>query len=540
MQDTQAAQSDIDLLRRRLGQVGAAGVVMGGFALIFQVPPLLQGILAPWLLACHLAGIAASLGGWIAARKFKLGTRGLRVTDFTMTLASTLAYGGMGTFAACLRPEPNAIVALYTVQLVATYVVALRAALLPSTTRWTAFVTLVAFVGMVPVVSYVVTLGTLRAGEVIFGAVMWWTITVILTSITSSVNYGLRQDVKAARSFGQYQLVEKIGEGGMGAVYRARHHMLRRDTALKVLLPGHHSAKAIARFEREVRLTARLSHPNTVTVFDYGRTPDGCFYYTMELLEGATLEEIVQATGPMPPERAARVLFQVAGALAEAHELGLIHRDVKPSNIMLCARGGELDVAKVLDFGLVRESASLSESMATEIVGTPLYVPPEAISAPSQVTEAGDLYSLGAVAVFLLTGRPPFVARTLVEVCAHHLHSAPPVLGEPVPEPMRALVAACLAKSPAERPASARAVRDMLSPLAARWSEADARAFWAANAEAIRAQTRPVAAVDALGETLEIDVARRLSSEDPSGRLRGPAEGSGTRERTSSAVLRVG
>src|SRR5262249_50379022 len=203
--------------------------------------------------------------------------------------------------------------------------------------------------------------------------------------------YGLQKQVDRVQRLGQYTLEAKIGEGGMGAVYRARHAMLRRPTAIKLLPPDKAGSAALERFEREVQLTARLSHPNTVAVFDYGRTPDGVCYYAMESLDGADLHKIVRADGPQPPARVVHVLRQVASALAEAHGIGLIHRDVKPENIILCERGGLPDVAKVVDFGLVRDLDQASPlSRADMGQGTPLYPPPAAIRAPDRLAAPRD------------------------------------------------------------------------------------------------------------------------------------------------------
>jgi eukaryotic-like serine/threonine-protein kinase len=346
---------------------------------------------------------------------------------------------------------------------------------------------------------------------------MWGTLSVTLAGFISNVIYGLRRDVKEAREFGQYQLLEMIGAGGMGFVYRARHRMLRRDTALKLLPPTRSSAQAIARFEREVQLTARLSHPHTVTIFDYGRTPDGLFYYTMELLEGATLEDIVTATGPMPPARVVRVVRQIAGALAEAHELGLVHRDIKPSNIMLCARGGESDVAKVLDFGLVREQVTADVQRNHKpgpglLLGTPHYLSPEAIAQPAQVGPASDLYSLGAVAYYMLAGAPPFEAGTVVELCAHHLWSEPPPLpgSAAVPAPLEALIRSALAKEPAARPRGAQALAERLDALSlSGWSAREARAWWSENGARVSERRAAVSrSPDTTRRAIEVDLDR--------------------------------
>jgi tRNA A-37 threonylcarbamoyl transferase component Bud32 len=223
-----------------------------------------------------------------------------------------------------------------------------------------------------------------------------WSIVVGIAAGFSQTVHGLRKTVRNITKLGQYTLEQKLGEGGMGVVYRASHAMLRRPTAVKLLLPDRTDKAALARFEREVRRTAMLTHPNTVTVYDYGRTTDGVFYYAMELLEGLTLEQIVEIDGPQPAERVIHLLDQAAASLAEAHDAGLIHRDVKPSNILVVDRGGIADLVKVLDFGLVKDvrpgassedTASVALTQEKAITGTPLYMAPESLtstrSAPS-------------------------------------------------------------------------------------------------------------------------------------------------------------
>lgn len=297
---------------------------------------------------------------------------------------------------------------------------------------------------------------------------------------------GLRRQVEVARKLGQYTLETRLGQGGMGVVYRAQHAMLRRPTAVKLMTGS--DPKSLARFEREVQMTSRLTHPNTIAIYDYGRTPDGVFYYAMELLEGITLEDLVEVDGPQPPTRVLHILRQVSGAIAEAHATGLIHRDIKPANVMLTRRGRIPDFVKVLDFGLVkdlqdREAASLSVEGA--LVGTPLYLAPESITRPGQVSAAADLYAIGAVGYFLLAGVPVFVGKSLVEVCGQHLHNdpVPPSMRahRPVPEPIEALVLDCLAKDPARRPASADALMRRIEACereVGEWTPAQAESWW--------------------------------------------------------------
>jgi eukaryotic-like serine/threonine-protein kinase len=292
---------------------------------------------------------------------------------------------------------------------------------------------------------------------------------------------------REARQLGQYKLEKRIGEGGIGSVYRARHAMLRRPTAVKLLRPEKASKKTIRRFEREVRHTSRLTHPNTVAIFDYGRTPDGVFYYAMEYLPGVTLSRLIDEEGALPEGRVLHILKQTAASLAEAHDKGLIHRDVKPSNIMLCERGGVFDFVKVLDFGLVRQmdrADTLSDTAVDSITGTPLYLAPEAILDPSGVDARADLYSLGAVGYYLLVGRHVFDGTNLIEVCNHHLNTvpAPPTerLKRPVTQSLESIILRCLAKQRDERPKNARQLLEILEHITdvAPWTAAEARVWW--------------------------------------------------------------
>jgi serine/threonine-protein kinase len=320
-----------------------------------------------------------------------------------------------------------------------------------------------------------------------------WGIAVAMAAGFSQTIYGLRKAVHDIRKLGQYTLEKKLGEGGMGVVYRASHAMLRRPTAIKLLLPERAGKDALIRFEREVRRTAMLTHPNTVTVFDYGRTTDGIFYYAMELLEGASLDEIVQMDGPQPEERVLHLLEQAAGALAEAHDAGLIHRDVKPGNILVVDRGGISDWVKVVDFGLVKDVGFNSHvelnsfpvlSMENSITGTPLYIAPETVTAPHTVDARADLYALGAVGYWLLTGTHVFTGKSTIEVCAHHLHSIPDPpssrLGKPVSPDLEGILLACLAKNPQDRPASAHVLLESLRTCDAKglWTPARAAKWW--------------------------------------------------------------
>ena len=268
----------------------------------------------------------------------------------------------------------------------------------------------------------------------------------------------LRRQVAEARQLGQYRLRRRIGAGGMGEVYLAEHQLLKRPCALKLIRPDDATdPQALERFEREVRLTATLSHPNTVEIYDYGRAEDGTYYYVMEYLPGLSLAELVERYGPLPPARVVYLLRQVCGALREAHAAGLIHRDIKPSNIFAARRGGMDDVAKLLDFGLVRPAATARAahlSAEGQILGTPLFMSPEQATGGRELDERSDIYSLGAVAYYLLTGRPPFEGEDGIAVMIAHARDPvvpPSRVRAGIPEDLERVVLRCLAKDPAER-----------------------------------------------------------------------------------------
>jgi serine/threonine protein kinase len=303
------------------------------------------------------------------------------------------------------------------------------------------------------------------------------------------------------KQLGQYTLEEKIGEGGMGVVYRARHALLRRDTAVKLLLPDRADPASVARFEKEVRLTCQLTHPNTIQVYDYGHTPDGIFYYAMEFLRGLNLHELVARYGAQPEGRVVHILAQVCDSLAEAHALGLIHRDIKPGNVFLCSRGGVPDCVKVLDFGLVREFRADSvpqKNSAREnvIEGTPWFTPPEAIQGQVQTDPRSDLYAVGVLGYYLLTGQYIFDAEIISEIHEKQLAAAPVPPSRrttnPISAEMEQTILRCLEKDAAARPQSAAELKTLLlaSPAAADWTPEMRVAWWDAY------EHQPVAGVD--------------------------------------------
>ena len=311
----------------------------------------------------------------------------------------------------------------------------------------------------------------------------------------------LRRQVAEARHLGQYRLRQQIGAGAMGEVYLAEHQLLKRPCALKLIRPDRvGDPRALARFEREVRLTATLSHPNTVEIYDYGRTADGTYYYVMEYLPGLSLEELVERYGPMPPGRAVYLLRQLCGALREAHAVGLIHRDLKPSNIIAARRGGRDDVAKLLDFGLVRPAEAPAADLSAEgqILGTPLFMSPEQAAGDRELDQRSDLYSLGAVAYHLLTGRPPFngVGRLAVLIAHAHNPVVPPSLILPgIPEDLEHVVLRCLAKDAADRFADAESLERALRECACSgdWDQDRAARWWRDTGRTSRPHTTAAA-----------------------------------------------
>ncbi|MBC7854370.1 MAG: serine/threonine protein kinase, partial [Pirellulaceae bacterium] len=286
------------------------------------------------------------------------------------------------------------------------------------------------------------------------------------------------------------------------------HAMLRRPTAIKMLNVDKVNDASIQRFEREVQITCKLNHPNTVAIYDYGRTPEGVFYYAMEFLDGIDLQTLVEKYGPQPEGRVIRILRQICGSLYEAHSLGLVHRDIKPANIMLNRRGGETDVVKVLDFGLVKALDDAKQARQTGgLAGTPLYMSPEAIQTPDLVDARSDIYAVGAVGYFLLTGQTVFSATTLVELCQQHVTMTPDSpsqkLGRTISPELEGALLACLEKSQAKRPQTARDLSSSLdrAPTAGSWLTGDAEAWWGRH-ERGQAAASSAANLSAAGDTV--------------------------------------
>jgi len=300
----------------------------------------------------------------------------------------------------------------------------------------------------------------------------------------------LRREAFTARQLGQYRLKQRIGSGGMGEVYLAEHAMMKRPCAVKIIRPEMAGdPKALARFEREVRATAKLSHWNSIDIYDYGRTADGTFYYVMEYLPGHHVGELIEMEGPMPVGRVVYLMNQFCAALAEAHAIGLVHRDIKPANLFCAYRGGEYDVAKLLDFGLAKpmvEPGDMHLTQAGVITGSPLYMSPEQATGDAAMDARSDIYSLGAVMYYLLTGQSPFAYDNPVKVMIAHASEAVAPLRDlrpEIPYQLEEIILRCLEKDPGDRFQTATALRQALQDveLEEPWSSDQAAAWWTCN-----------------------------------------------------------
>jgi len=310
-------------------------------------------------------------------------------------------------------------------------------------------------------------------------------ITAVSATLGTHMIGALRRQVHEAQQLGQYHLIRRLGAGGMGEVFLAEHQMLKRPCALKLIRAENAgNPAALARFEREVRSTATLTHPNTVEIYDYGSTDDGTFYYVMEYLPGLSLAGLVERYGALPPSRVVYLLRQACDALREAHSAGLIHRDIKPANIFVAERGGVFDVVKLLDFGLVKGSESNPSLQITQegtVAGSPLFMAPEQAMGQSPDARA-DLYSLGAVGYYLLTGRPPFEGDNPMTVIVSHARDPvlPPSQIRDIPPDLERVILRCLEKDPEARPQTAQSLEEALAACAtsADWSPRHAAMWW--------------------------------------------------------------
>ena len=434
-----------------------------------------------------------------------LGSFGIATAQY-LGIASPITYIGLGTWD-------------FGLSWVAIWVL-LFGVLVPTPPR----ITLVAAALSVSAVPLVYWLGVARGmnqplgqGQFFFSLVFPYVVVLIMVYGGSRIIYGLRAAVRQAREMGSYQLVERLGAGGMGEVWRAEHRMLVRPAAIKLIRPEVLGATTLdgqyvlRRFEREAQTTALLRSAHTVELYDFGRADDGTFYYVMELLDGFDLNALVEQFGPVPPERALHFLRQICASLAEAHEAGLVHRDVKPANMYTCRHGREVDFVKVLDFGLVKHRGppeAGSDKLSLDNLGaggTPAFMSPEQAVGDEEVDARSDLYGVGCVAYWLLTGTTVFTGRTPVETMMMHVHTRPDPpssrVRTAIPRDLEAIVLACLDKEREARPQSADQLAQRLETvrLPREWTPARAREWWDTHRPATSGRYPHPKARDSLG-----------------------------------------
>jgi eukaryotic-like serine/threonine-protein kinase len=477
-----------------------ASMVLGGGAAFVAVVTSAVGV-------GHLAASSTMAALWLVTRRARLSRLNLGALD---AIAFVVACG----FLSIMTWNDEGQILQVLLALIVT--VMIRAILVPSRPRRTMLLSALAFLPtlVVCIVRHHPT--ALLPGfspdyqkqYMTLNTVLWSVLGTTLATITSRVTYGLRKQVAEANELGQYILEEKIGGGGMGEVWRARHRLLIRPAAIKLVRPqvSGDPELLLRRFEREARATAALKSPHTVQLYDFGATDDGRLYYVMELLDGLDLDTLVRQYGPQQPERVVHILRQVCSSLQDAHANGLVHRDIKPANVVVSRAGTTFDFAKVLDFGLVKlDSARTSEdavklSSDGSTSGTPAFMAPETVLAVADTDHRVDLYALGCVAYWLLTGKLVFAGKNVVEVMFHHAHTPAPRPSTrsevPIPVQLEDLIMECLEKEPPRRPGSAEAVSTRLDAirLESAWTVERAERWWSMH-RPLPADARRVAEV---------------------------------------------
>jgi eukaryotic-like serine/threonine-protein kinase len=520
----------LDFVRERLALVGKTlFLVSFGFYLFLLASMVLVGG-APFLAVVkgpvalgHLAASWTMGLLWLLARRARLSVRSLGALD-AIGIVVACAFLSIMT----MKDEGQ----ILQVLLALTVTVMIRAILVPSRPGRTLVLSALAFLPTVVVCIArhhpTALLPGFTAGYqkqyMTLNTVLWSILGTTLATIISRVTYGLRQQVAEANELGQYVLEEKIGGGGMGEVWRARHRLLIRPAAIKLIRPqmSGDPELLLRRFEREARATAALKSPHTVQLYDFGATEDGRLYYVMELLDGLDLDTLVRQYGPPPVERVVHILRQVCSSLQDAHGNGLVHRDIKPANVVVSRAGTTFDFAKVLDFGLVKlDTARKAEDNAVKLStedsasGTPAFMAPEVVLGVADTDHRVDLYALGCVGYWLLTGKLIFEGRSVVEVMFHHAHTPPPRPSTkselPIPAPLEDLLMECLEKDPARRPTSAEAVSTRLDAvsLESAWTVERAERWWAMH-RPLPADARRVAEVLLSQEGRELRIGPRV------------------------------
>jgi eukaryotic-like serine/threonine-protein kinase len=480
-----------DLLRSRLRS--AALLLFTGFA-SFLVWHTIRIELDAWLpVSLYIAHFASTLIlaaiGFALCRKCPMTIRKLRWMEL-VTFGVPLAFFVLLQYEKSVQwaDDYGVLPELFPCWLLMIFTYAL---FIPNT--WQRAAVVISIMAVAPLIAVVVTsLVDADTGRLLDSRVIVeMTLVVALAAISSvfgvrTIN-SLRDEALRAKQLGQYRLKRLIGSGGMGEVYLAEHVLMKRPCAIKIIRPEKAGdPKVLARFEREVQATAKLSHWNSVDIYDYGRAEDGTFYYVMEFLPGMNLSELVRRYGPLSPARALHLVRQACNALAEAHDLGLVHRDIKPANIFAAIRGGRFDVAKLLDFGLAKPLTNVDGAQLTQegaITGSPLYMSPEQAIGDREPDARSDIYAVGAVLYFLLTGRPPFDDEQPMKVLIAHAHEPPPPPSQHnshVPDDVELVVMRCLQKSPLDRYQSAPELVAALEDCDdyGRWTPDNARSWW--------------------------------------------------------------
>jgi serine/threonine-protein kinase len=486
------------VLRSRLRT--AAFLLFSGFTLFLSIYFYRDNRPSIELLVCHIGlVIVTGLGAAILSDRFGWQLRQLRVFEYLLFGLSASFFTYLQVLQMSLIAEiPDDRQKLTILAYISTHllipwmtIILMYSIFIPNT--WQRCAAHVVPAACVPILVYIA--GAVRIpggaefirGEVMLEMVLWATVPTLAAIFGAHTLNTLRRKAAMARELGSYQLKQSLGAGGMGEVYLGEHKLLKRPCAVKLIRAGKATdPQAIARFEREVQATAKLTHWNTIEIFDYGHTEDGTFYYVMEYLPGMSLQDLVDRFGPMPAERAVHFLRQVCDGLREAHSMGLIHRDIKPGNIFATYRGAIWDVAKLLDFGLVKSIAAgtaTSESSDGMVVGTPLFAAPEWTLRDGRLDERSDIYSLGAVGYFLITGRPVFTHQSPVKLLFAHANEpvAPLRDFEPgVPDDVEKIILRCLAKRPEDRFASVESLADALDGCrsAGTWTQPRAFHWW--------------------------------------------------------------
>lgn len=467
------------LLRSRLILVHllVLGYVVMASALSFSAPPDSEGISHRpdkgvwWWFAAPF--VESLIGVVVLWRAQDMSLRSLRMWELICFAILAAMYGydrfaSMAFLDASVLPAPFTALGLFGLATLQAFSMMILAygVLIPNTRRRSLMVVAGLFAVAIATIPAAAVVNPFIRSAGVFGLMVQAALTLMIpaaiavfaASRAAALQRRAFDAERRAERMGQYTLKRKLGEGGMGEVWQAEHGLLKRPCAVKFIRPELAANPSnAARFTREVQAVTTLSHVNTVRVYDYGQADDGSFYFVMEYLDGPTLEDLVKTSGPLHPARVVHLLRQVCGALEEAHAAGLIHRDLKPSNVIVATLGGQKDVAKLLDFGLVHDLSAETDDRLTRagmILGTPAYMCPEQAAGESRVDARGDVYSLGAVMFFALTGRPPFEGKTTGQLLAAHRTESPPLLSDlwpDIPADLAATVARCLSKDPTDR-----------------------------------------------------------------------------------------